>query len=135
MLVGILNTPGAQPATIQPTRSLAILHAAIYDAVDSIERTSAPYLLSIKSPRRASPDAAAAAVGFAVLANLYPSQQEALSAQFASSLSQVPNGYHRFEGVRVGEAVANALLALRSDDGSGLAQPVFTPGTSPGTTS
>jgi membrane-associated phospholipid phosphatase len=67
-----------------------------------------------------------------VLANLYPGQQETLSAQFASSLSQVPNGYHKFEGVRVGEAVANALLALRSDDGSGLTQPVFTPGTQPG---
>ena len=107
VLLGILGTPGAQPATVHATRSLAILHAAIYDAVDSIARTSKPYLVSIKSPRRANPDAAAAAAGYTVLSNLYPSQQETLAAQFASALAQVPNGYHKFEGVRVGEGVAN----------------------------
>jgi len=132
VLLGILGTPGAQPATVHGTRLLAILHAAIYDAVDSIERTSKPYLVSIKSPRRANPDAAAAAAGYTVLSNLYPSQQETLAAQFASALAQVPNGYHKFEGVRVGEGVANALLALRADDGATNAQPVFTPGTKPG---
>jgi hypothetical protein len=132
VLLGILGTPGAQPATIHATRNLAILHTAIYDAVDSIDRTSKPYLVSIKSPRRANPDAAAAAAGYTVLANLYPSQQETLTAQLASSLASVPNGYHKFEGVRVGEAVANALLALRADDGATNAQPVFVPGTLPG---
>jgi hypothetical protein len=132
VLVGILNTPGAQPPTIHATRSLAILHAAIYDAVDSIERTSRPYLVSIKSPRRADPTAAAAAAGYTVLANLYPNQQETLASEFSSSLAQVPNGYHKFEGVRTGEAVANALLALRADDGATNPQPVFTPGTQPG---
>jgi hypothetical protein len=131
-LIGILNTPGAQPATIHATRNLAILHAAIYDAVDSIERTSAPYLISIKSPRRADPTAAAAAAGYTVLASLYPTQQETLGTEFDSLLGQVPNGYHKYEGVRTGEAVANALLALRVDDGSAAAQPVFTPGTQPG---
>jgi hypothetical protein len=132
VLLGILGTPGAQPATIHATRNLAILHTAIYDAVDSIDRTSKPYLVSIKSPRRANPDAAAAAAGYTVLANLYPSQQETLTAQLNSSLASVPNGYHKFEGVRVGEAVANALLALRADDGAANAQPVFVPGTLPG---
>jgi membrane-associated phospholipid phosphatase len=131
-LIGILGTPGAQPATVHATRSLAILHAAIYDAVDSIEHASAPYLISIKSPRRADPTAAAAAAGYAVLSNLYPNQQEAISAQFDSLLAQVPNGYHKYEGVRTGEAVADALLALRADDGSSNPQPVFTPGTAPG---
>jgi membrane-associated phospholipid phosphatase len=131
-LVGILGTPGAQPATIHATRSLAILHAAIYDAVDSIDRTSRPYLISIKSPRRADPTAAAAAAGYTVLAALYPNQQEALGGEFNALLAQVPQGYHKYEGVRVGEAVASALLALRADDGSALPQPVFTPGTQPG---
>jgi hypothetical protein len=132
VLIGVLGTPGAQPATIHATRSLAILHAAIYDAVDSIDRTSHPYLVSINSPRRADPVAAAAAAGYTVLTNLYPSQQETLASQFASSLSSVPNGYHKFEGVRVGEAVANALLALRADDGATNAQPVYVPGAQPG---
>jgi hypothetical protein len=132
VLLGILATPGAQPATVHATRSLAILHTAIYDAVNSIEHKSKPYLVSIKSPRRADPTAAAAAAGYTVLSNLYPNQQETLAAQFTSSLAQVPNGYHKFEGVRVGEGVANALLALRADDGATNAQPVFTPGNQPG---
>ena len=131
-LIGILNTPGAQPATIHATRSLAILHAAIYDAVDSIQHTYAPYVVSIRAPRRADASAAAAAAGYTVLASLYPGQQETLSSQFASLLAAVPNGYHKYEGVRTGEAVADALLALRADDGSGATPPVFTPTAQPG---
>src|SRR5690349_16264602 len=94
-LLGILNTPGAQPPTIHATRSLALLHAAIYDAVDSIDHTFAPYAISIKAPRRADATAAAAAAGYTVLAALYPSQQETLNSDFASMLAQVPNGYHK----------------------------------------
>jgi hypothetical protein len=131
-LIGILNTSGAQPATIHPTRSLAILHAAIYDAVDSIQHRYTPYLVSIRAPRRADATAAAAAAGYTVLASLYPNQQETVGSEFASMLAQVPNGYHKYEGVRTGEAVADALLALRSDDGSTLPQPTITPGSQPG---
>jgi hypothetical protein len=131
-LIGILNTPGAQPATIHATRSLAILHAAIYDSVDSIQHGFAPYAVSIKAPRRADATAAAAAAGYAVLAALYPSQQESLGADFASMLAQIPNGYHKYEGVRTGEAVAQAVLALRVDDGSAAPQPVYTPSSVPG---
>ena len=83
-------------------------------------------------PRRADPTAAAAAAGYTVLSSLYPSQQELLGGQFDSMLGQVPNGYHKYEGVRTGEAVADALLALRADDGSAAAQLVFTPGSQPG---
>jgi hypothetical protein len=132
VLIDILNTPGAQPTTIHATRSLAILHVAIYDAVNSIERKSAPYLVSIDAPRRADPVAAATAAGYTVLSSLYPAQQESLAAQFATTLAQVPNGYHKYEGVRTGEAVANALLTLRADDGSANPQPVFAPGTQAG---
>src|SRR5215471_3092418 len=43
-LLRIVRTPGAQPATVHATRSFAILHAAVYDAVNSIDRTHKPYL-------------------------------------------------------------------------------------------
>jgi PAP2 superfamily len=131
-LIGILNTPGVQPATIHATRSLAILNAAIYDAVVSIQHKFTPYAVSIRAPRRADATAAAAAAGYAVLSTLYPSQQESLGTDFASMLAQVPNGYHKYEGVRTGEAVAQAVLALRADDGSAAPQPVFTPSSQPG---
>src|SRR4051795_8598061 len=67
-LLRILRTPGAQPATVHPTRSLAILHAAIYDAVNSIDRTHAPYLVILPGAfRRASADAAVAGAAHEVL--------------------------------------------------------------------
>src|ERR1700730_18612009 len=72
-LLVIVRTPGAQPATIHPTRSFAILHAAIYDAVNTIDRTHRPYLIQLpRGPQTASQDAAAAAAAHEVLVNLYP---------------------------------------------------------------
>src|ERR1700730_16712778 len=42
-LLAIIRTPKAQPATVHGTRSLAIMHAAIYDAVNAIERRPAAH--------------------------------------------------------------------------------------------
>jgi hypothetical protein len=50
-LITILGTAGAQPATVHPTRSFAILQAAEYDAVVSITHAAPPYLLSVPAPR------------------------------------------------------------------------------------
>ena len=58
-LLSIVNTPGAQPATIQPTWSFAMMHAAIYDAVNSIDRSHRAYMISVPAPRGASETAAA----------------------------------------------------------------------------
>jgi len=58
-LITILGTPGAQPATVHPTRSFAILQAAEYDAVVSITHAARPYLFSVQAPSGARPDAAA----------------------------------------------------------------------------
>ena len=44
-LLEIVRTPGAQPKTVHPTRSFAILHVAIYDAVNAIDGTHRPYLV------------------------------------------------------------------------------------------
>src|SRR5262245_40343282 len=73
-LLQILQTPGAQPATIHPTRSMAIVQLAIYDAVDAIVGGHAPYL-RLHAPRGASPEAAAAAAAHTALLSLFPSQQ------------------------------------------------------------
>src|SRR5258708_444992 len=79
-LLAIVNTPGAQPANIQPTWSFAVLHAAIYDAVNSIDRSHEPYVISVRAPRDASETAAADAAAHSVLVGLYPAQQGALDA-------------------------------------------------------
>ena len=132
VLLSIVTTPGAQPATIQPTRNLAILHAAIYDAVNTIDRGHEPYLISVRAPRSASETAAADAAAHAVLLALYPAQQAALATDYTAELAQVPGGPAKDKGVQLGERVAADLLAIRAGDGSSVVPPPFLPGVDPG---
>jgi membrane-associated phospholipid phosphatase len=132
VLLTIVNTPGAQPATVHPTRSFAILHAAIYDAVNSIDRTHEPYLVSVRAPRGASETAAADAAARAVLVALYPAEQSTIDADYAAELAQVADGPARDKGVNVGVRVAADTLAVRADDGSNATPPPFVAGAAPG---
>src|SRR3984893_14824901 len=131
MLLVIVRTPGAQPATIHATRSFAIMHSAIYDAVNAIDGTHKPYLVRPGPSHFASQEAAAAAAAHEVLVKLYPNFQATLDAQLRQALAQLPNG-GQADGVRVGNTVADRLLALRTNDGSN-AQPLpYSFGTAPG---
>src|SRR5258705_5612983 len=132
-LLLIVRTPGVQPATVHPTRSFAIMHAAIYDAVNSIDRTHRPYLVHLSdAPRDASPEAAAAAAAHRVLVALYPTLKSTLDTELLQSLAQIPDGERKTGGILVGETVADRILALRDNDGSN-AQPVpYVFGNAPG---
>jgi membrane-associated phospholipid phosphatase len=121
-LLVIVRTPGAQPATIHPTRSFAIMHAAIYDAVNAIDGTHQPYLVRLGASHFASQEAAAAAAAHEVLVKLYPSSQATLDAQLQQALAQLPNR-GKTDGIRIGNTVADRILALRNNDGSN-AQPI-----------
>ena len=132
ILLSIVNTPGAQPANIQPTRNFAIVHAAIYDAVNSIDRSHEPYLISVRAPRDASETAAADAAAHTSLVGLYPAQQSTLDSDYAAELALVPNGPAKAMGIRVGEQVATDLLAARANDGSAVIPSPFVAGTNPG---
>jgi hypothetical protein len=121
-LLVIVRTPGAQPATIHPTRSFAIMHAAIYDAVNAIDGTHQPYLVRLGASHFASQEAAAAAAAHEVLVKLYPSFQATLDAQLQQALAQLPNR-GKADGISIGNTVADRILALRSNDGSN-AQPI-----------
>jgi hypothetical protein len=131
-LLKIVKTPGAQPATVHPTRSYAILHAAIYDAVVSITRDAPAYVFSVNAPRSARADAAAAVAGHDTLAALYPKWQAALDQQLASELATIPNGTGKQQGIQVGQAVAARLIAIRANDGSASTPQPFVPGNQPG---
>ena len=118
-LLVVVRTPGAQPATVHPTRSFAIMHAAIYDAVNAIDRTHAPYLIRVSDvPRFASQDAAAASAAHEVLTALYPKFQAMLDDQLQQSLAAIPDGLDKTDGITIGKTVADKILALRSNDGS-----------------
>src|SRR6266704_2321454 len=128
-LLEIVRTPGMQPVTVHPTRSFAILHAAIYDAVNAIDRTRTPYLVQVRRAPRATSQAAAA---HDVLVALYPSLRARLDAQLQQSLAQVSDGAHKTAGVRIGQTVADRILALRSSDRAD-AQPIpYVFGAAPG---
>jgi PAP2 superfamily len=132
VLLSIVNTPGEQPANIQPTRNFAILHAAIYDAVNSIDRSHEPYLVSVRAPRDASETAAADAAAHTALVGLYPAEQTLIDADYAAELAQVPDSPAKDKGVRLGEQVASELLAIRANDGSNVTPPPFIAGNAPG---
>ena len=133
VLLQIVRTPGAQPATVHPTRSFAILHAAIYDAVNAIDGTHKPYLVTLSEvPKEASQEAAADAATHEVLVALYPAFKAKLDAQFQQSLAQIADGWEKIEGIAIGVAVADQILALRSNDGSNAALPNYVFGTAPG---
>src|SRR5690242_4130795 len=131
-LLHIVQTPGAQPATIHPTRSFAILHAAIYDSVVSITKDDAAYLLSVRAPRSARIDAAAAQAGHDSLSALYPKFQSELDNLLATQLAAIPDGKQKQEGIAVGREVATRLIAARATDGSAAQPPTFVAGNQPG---
>ena len=134
-LLGILNTPGAQPATVHATRSLAILHAAIYDAVDSIERTSRalPGLDHLAPPCRPDRGSGRRRLRGALESLPEPAGGDRRAVRLAAraGAGRVP----QVRGGATGEAVAEALLALRADDGSARRSPSSLPARSPATTS
>jgi hypothetical protein len=132
-LLSIVRTTGAQPATVHPTRSFAIMHAAIYDAVDAIDRTHRPYLVRLSGvPRSASQEAAVVAAAHQILVALYPALKTTLDTEQQQSLAQIPDGNDKVEGTRIGQTVADRILALRSNDGSNAPPILYVFGTAPG---
>ena len=117
--------------TFVASRALAIVHAAIYDSVNAIDRRYSVYAVDAQAALGASPEAAAAAAAHAVLVSLYPSKQANLDAAYALSLSQIPDGASKTDGISLGESVAAAILALRSSDGS-TTTPPYTQAPGPG---
>ena len=132
-LLVIVRTPGAQSATVHPTRSFAIMHAAMYDAVNAIDKRHKPYLVTLPgvSPE-ASQEAAAAAAAHEVLAGLYPAFKTTLDAELQQSLAQIADGKNKTDGIAIGVAVADRTLALRSNDGSSASPVAYVFGTAPG---
>src|SRR5947207_1527274 len=100
------------------SRSLAIAHVSIYDAVNGIARTYEPYLVQSAVPAGASREAAASAAAHEALVNLFPANASSFDALHAAILAGIPNGPQKIAGIVWGEFVANQILAARANDGS-----------------
>jgi len=132
-LLAIVRTPGAQPVNVHPTRSFAMLHAAVYDAVNAIDQTHEPYAIRVSGvSRQASQDAAADAAAHDVVVALYPRFTGTLDTTLQQSLGLVQDGVAKTEGIRIGQTVAQAILSLRSNDGANQAPLPYVFGTAPG---
>jgi len=113
------------------SRTTALVHAAIFDAVNAVEPRYTPYKVKVTAPAGASPEAAAAAAAHAVLVRLYPAQKETLAQAYAKSLARIPDGPLRADGIAAGEMVGAEMVAMRANDGA-TAPNVYRPVTSPG---
>ena len=131
VLMETILTPGQQPATIMPVRSYAIMHAAMYDAVNSIDGTHTPYLTDVPGSQNASLEAAAAQAAHDVLAAFYPARIAIFAAELATSLQGIEE-YRAEQGIRVGQIVAERILAVRGNDGWNVTPPSYTLPATPG---
>ncbi|MBA3693161.1 MAG: phosphatase PAP2 family protein [Acidobacteria bacterium] len=111
-----LQIPNAQPPTIFPVRSFAMMHLAMFDAVNSIDRSYTPYLTEVRGTRNASIKAAAAQAAHDVLASLYPNQQAIFDTELANSLIGI-SPLQAMRGKAIGHTVAHRMLTNRANDG------------------
>ncbi|HEV8581765.1 MAG TPA: vanadium-dependent haloperoxidase [Thermoanaerobaculia bacterium] len=100
------------------SRAMAIVHVAIFDAVNGILGGYTPFHVVASAPAGASPEAAAAAAAHTALVALFPSQQATFDAALNASLSAIPDGSAKTAGISWGASVAEQILALRSSDHS-----------------
>jgi hypothetical protein len=115
------------------TRSLTMMHLAMFEAVNAIVGDYTPYLGTIDAPAGASPEAAAIAAAHRTLVRLHPADAVRLDAARATTLSALPDGSAKADGLAVGVAAAKAILALRTNDGAeDAAEPAYTPRTEAG---
>lgn len=112
-LLRLHGTPGVQPATIDPTRSLAMMHLAIADAVGAISGRFPPYRFRATAAAYASQHAATASAAHEVLTALYPRMKSSVDAELARSLLAVRNGSGRTAGIEIGSEAARTILRLR----------------------
>jgi hypothetical protein len=110
----IVTAGQTPPVSVQ---HLAMVHGAVYDAVNAIDRRYQPYLVKPRARRWYSQDAAAATAAYRMLVAIVPAQQPALEAQYLTSLAAVPPGRAKDGGIRVGESAAAAMVAARANDG------------------
>ena len=111
--------------------NMALVHTAVFDAVNAIENGYQRYQIDAPVAAGSSAIAAAAAAAHRILSQLYPRQTATFDAQLAASLAEVANGAAKDQGVTLGRYVADALLAARQNDGSN-AVVSYPPGTNPG---
>jgi hypothetical protein len=100
VMISALRTAGQ--SGVIATRTGAIVQAAVYEAVNAIDQTHTPYLVTIPAPTWASQEAAAAQAAHDTLVGLFPTQATVLGLQLRASLQGIKNGEPKTWGISVG---------------------------------
>ncbi len=124
ILLVTLGTPGVLEPTVFFTRPLALMHVAIFDAINSFDRVYTPYVDFVDVPVGASRDAAIAQAARDALVGMFPSQTAVYDAALATQLSRLPAAGVA-GGVQAGAASARAVLARRATDGWNRPNPTY----------
>src|ERR1700744_4718245 len=131
MIKATLTAP-VTPAPIT-TRVTAIVQAAVFDAVNGIERRYAPIFVRPGAPEGGSVQAAAGEAAYVTLLDLYPAQQATFDQQKTASLAQITdNNIAVQQGLAWGQTVANQIWAWKSQDGFSNTVAPYLGGTNPG---
>ncbi|MFI5402200.1 MAG: vanadium-dependent haloperoxidase [Planctomycetota bacterium] len=107
------------------SKAMAIVHIAIFEAVNAIDGGHASYVGLAAAPDGTSMAAAIAKAAHATLVALYPSHAPRLNPLLADALDGIADGPAKTQGVALGAAAATAILAMRVGDGSVHAEPLY----------
>jgi hypothetical protein len=118
---------GGNPAS----RTLAMVHVAMSDAVNSVQDRYTRYVTTGPTVPNASAEAAAAAAARHILIQLYPNQRAIVDEAYTASMKTIPEGSGKIDGIALGEQVAAAVQADRANDGTN-SPDTYRPFTSPG---
>jgi hypothetical protein len=116
------TVPGT--AGLQTERYFAMLHIAMFDAVNSIERRYVQYVVKVDDSHGASSEAAAAQAAHDVLSALFPASKPAYDSALAARLATIPPGLAQ-QGSAVGAKVAKVVLDWRQNDGWAATPPPY----------
>jgi len=125
---GLDNSAGCVDP-LHESRMMAMMHVAVHDALNAIERRSRPYAFDAHAPAGTSPEAAVAAAARGVLVATFPLLPAELGltpaaavaiveAEYASALAAIPAGPGKAGGILLGQSAAATIVALRSGDGA-----------------
>ncbi|NJL22514.1 MAG: hypothetical protein HC895_19575 [Leptolyngbyaceae cyanobacterium SM1_3_5] len=121
---------GSTPPPVA-ARNLAIVHTAMFDAVNSIVDRYKAYQVNLDAPAGASAEAAAVTAAYETLIKLFPTQKATFDAAYQTSLAKIPDGQSETDGIAIGRSVAASILESRKTDGA--TTPVsYTSSTTPG---
>src|SRR5205823_14257295 len=114
---------GEQLGPGRASRAMAIVHVAMFDALDAIVGGYTSYTGTHAVPGPVSVDAAISQAARDTLAALFPSQTPTFNAYLAEDLAAITNAQQKANGIDLGRRTAAALLAMRVNDGSQTPEP------------